>query len=272
MFQLSYFTKPWQQESAEGLASRALRLGLHGIELPVRSGFQVEPENAIVRLPAFTNSLKVQGIEIYSIAASLKEEVFEACAEAGIPLIRIMFRDKPFSNYWEVEKQAKETLNLAARLSEKYGVKVGVQNHSGTFIPQSAMGLYHLIKDYPSRYIGAVFDIAHNALNGEDLHYAIDILASHLAMVNIKNVYREKRAEVSSIDEVSWKNVWTTGNKGVASWSKAVRELERIGYHGVLCLHAEYSNEAESEKYLAEDAVFIQKILNGEGEEDGTVK
>ena len=48
---LTVFTKPWKTLSLEALADQVANWGFHGIELPVRPGFQVEPQNAIEALP-----------------------------------------------------------------------------------------------------------------------------------------------------------------------------------------------------------------------------
>jgi sugar phosphate isomerase/epimerase len=50
---LSYtvFTKPWQTKSLPELARFVSDLGFDGIELPVRPGYQVEPENITKDLP-----------------------------------------------------------------------------------------------------------------------------------------------------------------------------------------------------------------------------
>ena len=41
--QLSVFTKPWA-DSIEAVADRMVKLGVQGIELPIRPGYQVAPE------------------------------------------------------------------------------------------------------------------------------------------------------------------------------------------------------------------------------------
>ena len=40
-----------------------------------------------------------------------------------------------------------------------------------------------------SRYISAVWDAAHNALNGEEPELGLNIVWSHLCLVNLKNAF-----------------------------------------------------------------------------------
>ena len=72
---------------------------------------------------------------------------------------------------------------------ERYGVQIGVQNHSGRFVPVNEMGMWQLLKDYDRRHVGAVWDPAHNALEGIDCDAALDIVGPLLCLVNLKNAY-----------------------------------------------------------------------------------
>ena len=46
---LTVFTKPWS-EPLEQLADKVAALGLDGVELPIRPGYQVEPDNVATAL------------------------------------------------------------------------------------------------------------------------------------------------------------------------------------------------------------------------------
>lgn len=86
----SVFTKPWNDLSIPELGQMVKQSGFDGIEFPLREGYQVNPENAKKGLPQLTEQLSDCGLQVYSVAGPLEERVFEACAEAGIPLIRTM--------------------------------------------------------------------------------------------------------------------------------------------------------------------------------------
>ena len=64
--------------------------------------------------------------------------------------------------------------------------KIGIQNHSGRFVPVNEMGMFHLVKDYNPRQVAAVWDPAHNALEGMNSDSALDVLAPHLCVVNLE--------------------------------------------------------------------------------------
>ena len=89
---LTVFTKPWKALPLEALADRVASWGFHGIELPVRPGFQVEPGAVLDALPDAQQVFQQRGVKILSVAASLDEDVIEACAMAEVPILRVMLR------------------------------------------------------------------------------------------------------------------------------------------------------------------------------------
>jgi len=98
-FVFSMFTKVWRDKSAEALAEMVKGLGYDGIEFPLREGYQVEPDNAEKGLPDLAGIFAKYGLKVYSIASQTTENIFAGCAEAGIPLIRIMCGHDLDKNY-----------------------------------------------------------------------------------------------------------------------------------------------------------------------------
>lgn len=251
------FTKPWRMPLPE-LARFIRELGFDGIELPVRPGFQVVPENVEKDLPRAARLLADAGVRIASIAGPTDEPTIAACAEAGIPIIRVMVLIGT-EGYLASVEQAQREYDALVPLLDKYGVKVGVQNHCDEYVC-NAMGLRHLIAKYDSRHIGAVWDAAHSALNGEDPELGLDIVWSHLCMVNLKNAFWQ-RVNGPEAEYAQWKYFWTTGRHGLASWPRVAAELKRRGYRGVLCLTAEYSDEPSVNRLIAEDLAFAESLF-----------
>ena len=182
MNELALFVKPWQALPLPQLAKHVRKLGFDLIELPVRPGFQVEPGNIETELPAAVKLLADEGVRILNITAALpldEERLYSACAAAGVGMNRVMFQQGN-RDYWSAEADARRQLDAALPYCERYGVQIGVQNHSRRFVPVNEMGAYHLLQDYDPRYAAAVWDPAHNALEGMDSDAALDILAPQL--------------------------------------------------------------------------------------------
>jgi len=257
----SVFTKPWKLAASE-LGALVRGLGFDGIELPVRPGYEVEPANVGRDLVPVTRTLRQFGVQICSVAGTADEPTLAACAEAGIPVIRVM---APIGSdgYLASEAQLQRQFDTLVPLLEKYGVTLGVQNHNGHFVC-NASGLRRLIEKYDSRQVCAVWDAAHTALNGEAPELAIDLVWSHLGMVNLKNAFW-KRTNGPEADVAQWKPYWTSARHGLASWPRVVHELKRRGYRGVVCLTAEYTDEESVKRLVAEDLAFARSLFSETG-------
>ncbi len=253
----SVFTKPWKTALPQ-LGKMVAELGLDGIELPVRPGYQVEPERVQQDLPAAVKQLGEFGVKITSVASTPTEAVLAACAEQGITVVRVM---APIGDngYMATEARIRDQYDALLPLLERYNVTLGVQNHNGRFVC-NAMGLRHLLASYDPRFIAAVWDPAHNALNGEDPELVIDIVWPHLCMVNLKNAFWQ-RTNGPEADDAQWRPSWTTGRQGLASWPRVAAELKRRKYAGTLCFSAEYTDEAAVNRLIAEDIAFAKRLF-----------
>jgi len=260
-YQYSIFTKPWKNLSVDELCKLVQGLGFDGVEFPLRVGYQAEPANAERDLPKLVEKMKEYGLSIFSVASSTDENIFAACQEAGVPIIRIMVTIDPKKGYMATIKETKQELDRVVKLCEKYKVKVGIQPHFGEYVSNS-METYHLIQSYDPQYIGAIWDAAHSGLAGEEPEFALDILWSHLCMVNLKTAYY-RRANGPEAEEASWDRYFTTGRHGLSSWSRIANYLKKRDYKGVICLPAEYTDEANVEKYVAEDIKYVKSLLEG---------
>lgn len=258
--EFSLFTKPWKTPLSE-LAQFVAGLGFDGIELPVRPGYQVLPENVRRDLPPAVKLLAEHGVQVFSVTppgGPIGEPLVAACAEAGVPVIRVM---APIGDDGYVASVARLQREYDALLPllEKYGVQLGVQNHCGRMVC-NALGLRDLVGRYDPRRIAAVWDAAHNALNGEEPELALDIIWPRLCMVNLKNAFW-RRVGGPEAENVQWRPWWTTGRQGLASWPRVAAELRRRAYRGVVCLTAEYSDEAAVNRLIAQDIGYARALL-----------
>jgi sugar phosphate isomerase/epimerase len=236
--------------------------GFDGIELPVRPGYQVTPERAQQDLPAAARLLADYGLRIFSIAVPrgpVAKELVAACAEAGVPVIRITVVVGP-EGYMAAEARARRELEALLPVLRQHGVTLGVQNHCDQMVC-NAMGLRRLLEPFDRRSVAAVWDAAHNALNGEGPEMAIDIIWDHLCMVNLKNAYW-RRVNGPEAEVAEWRPWWTSGPQGLASWPRVAAELKRRAYRGVVCLTAEYSEEAAVVRLISQDIQFARRLLS----------
>lgn len=251
------FTKPWTMPLPE-LGKFIKDLGFDGVELPVRPGFQVEPDNVAKGLPEAVKILGGCGLKIGTIAGPTDEQTIAACAAAGVPVIRICVGIPKKVNYLTAIADFQRQMDRLVPLLEKHGVAIGIQNHCDRCVA-NAMQIRHAIEKYNPKQICAVWDAAHNGLQGEDVDIALDIVWSHLRVVNLKSAYW-KRLSPPEAEVAQWGTYWTTGRHGRANWPWVARELKARGFAGDICLTAEYSDHAAVNRLIAEDLRFA-KIL-----------
>ena len=68
------FTKPWRDKPLAELARFVRDLGFQGVELPVRPGYQVPPENVTKGLPEAGKIFADHGLKIGTIAGPTDEK------------------------------------------------------------------------------------------------------------------------------------------------------------------------------------------------------
>ena len=256
---VTVFTKPWKLDLPQ-LAKFIVGLGFDGIEMPVRPGYPVTPENVTEELPHAVRLLGEHNLKVASIAGPTDERTIAACAAAGVPVIRICVGMREHETYLEGEARLQREFDALVPILKQHQVTLGIQNHYGDRDVCNAMGLRHLVERYSPEQISAVWDSGHNGLQGESPEAAIDIVWSHLRMVNFKSAYWQRVNGPEAI-AAAWKPHWTLGRHGRAQWPRVAAELRRRGYQGAVCLTAEYSDEASVDRLIAEDLTYARSLF-----------
>ncbi len=248
------FSKPWRGPLAE-VAGRLAAMGFEGVELPVRPGFQVEPDDVATALPEAAKVLADAGLRIGSVAGPTDEPTIAACAAVGVPIIRICCPIPAGRDYLAAEADIQRRLDGLVGLLERHGVAIGVQNHCHRNV-YTAMDLRQLVAKYDPRWVCAVLDFGHLGLTGQPPDLACDIVWSHVRLVNFKNACWRRDGPGGA-----WRCRWVGGREGMADWPAAVAELKRRGYAGDVCLTAEYSDPGAAERLAAEDLVYLKSLF-----------
>jgi sugar phosphate isomerase/epimerase len=243
------------------LARLVRGLGFDAVELPVRPGFQVEPQNVTRDLPMAAKVLGDQGLTILSVAGTIDEQTIDACAEAGARIIRVCWGIEPANGYQACVDEFRRRCESVMPYLRRASVTVGLQNHHGNDIG-SAIGLIDAIAPLDPAHVSVVLDVAHCALAGEPEEIAIDVAWPRLCMVNLKNGIRRRiDDDDDESGEARWKVHWTTGRQGYASWAKTAQVLTRRGYSGPICLCAEYGDESALDASIRQDVAYALTLL-----------
>lgn len=260
--QFAVFVKPWKRMSIVEVAQHVRKLGFEWIELPVRPGFACAPENIEQDLPAAVKTLADYGVQVLNVTVALPlddERLYAACAAADIRMNRVIF-GRDGLNYWEAEAKARRQLDMAMPFCEKYNIQIGVQNHYGNSVPINSMGLYNLLKEYDPKYAGAIWDPAHNGLQGEEPEVGLDIVQKHLSVINLKNAYWRQTSGPEA-EVAKWEVYWTSGRQGRASWPCVAAKVKAMNYQGAICFSAEYTDEHDVDRLIVEDLAFAKTLF-----------
>ena len=275
-------SKMFSELSVDNLGEKALELGYDGIDICLRPGHPIHAGNANDVLPEAVKTWQAQGLVCPMATAPTSmtdpgapdvESMYAACAEAGIPRLKIGFwKFSEGDDYWNVIDAARAGLEGFVKHSEKFGVQTCYQIHSGAVIGSNAAGLMHLIKGFDPQHVGAYPDFGHLMLDGEDIDMALAMIRDHLSIVGIKDaLYAPQPAGRVPPYSPTWVNV----GAGCVNWQRCLRALRRLDFEGALTVHTEYTFDesimrqvgyAETtppnlEKWAKEDAAYLRRTL-----------
>ena len=240
------FTKHLEGMSVPQLIEAMNSVGAAGVDLCVRPGYPVNPDNVSRALPAAAKKFAQAGQSIGLVTTpgeftnprtKYAEPLFAACAKAGVGLIKLGYWHVEDDGYWATVDRVRRGLAGFAKLAEKYGVKACVHNHSGNSMGLNSCAAMNLMKGFDPAHLGVFADTGHLSLVGEPLPMALDIVKEYLSIIALKDVIRERRA-------VDGKSAWQTRivplGQGFVDWPTLAGLLKEMKYRGPLSFHSEY--------------------------------
>jgi sugar phosphate isomerase/epimerase len=242
------FSKAYQplKLSFEQAAEFTAESGLDGVDCPVRPDGEIVPERAADDLPVYVGALRKQGrsmpyitTAITSVDSPKTETVLRTAKKLGVERYRLGFIYRSNDEAaWQLQlREVRAHLKDLAALNKEIGIGAVVQNHSPagrTYVGGNLDDLAEIVEGFDAEQVGVAFDIAH-ALNvhGPGWRERFDKIKSHLKVVYVKDVNREKRFVPLG-----------QGDVGATGYFKLVKQL---GYHAPICLHIEYSESPKSQ-------------------------
>lgn len=265
-----YFSKYDQELSVEELGLKAKRMGFDGLDLVVRPGHPVNPENVREALPGAQKIWKAQGTEATMVTTHLgvpdpeapdAKRLYASCNQTGIKWIKLAYwQYKRGQDYWKGIDKIRKALEGFEELSRKYEVKTCCHTHSGPVFGSNCAGLMHLIRGFDPQYIGAYIDTGHLILDGEEYEMGLAMVKDYLSLVSLKDAIYAKDEENGELVE---KPKFVPLGKGLVPWRKFFTLLLDTGYDGPVSIHGEYEEVEKQvrDKWVQEDMKFIGKIL-----------
>ena len=264
-----FFTKQLKGMDVEETGRWVEELGFDGLDVAVRPGYCVNPDNVAKALPQAVREWADMGLSVPMVTTPgdftdpeqpVAEALLAACAGAGIHEIKLGYWHYKEPGYWEQVDAIRTALDGFAALAGKHGVRCAVHTHSGDNYGLNAAATMHLVGGLDPRCIGVYLDPGHLSVNGEPIRLAIDMVNDYLCLVAIKDfVYVSKEQE----GEVKWTRTLAPLRKGLVDWAVAIEALGAAGYDGPLSFHSEYSNVSldELRALTRDDLNYLGRFL-----------
>lgn len=241
-FPIVGFTKPFQHLAPAQLADFVSSLGWDGIECPVRSKGQVEPEAVEQGLPVVKEALQKNGLSIEQVATDIlsldqphAEKTLRTCSRLGLKRLRLgFFRYRESTSPWEQLNELRPRLKDLAAACTDLGLWAGIQNHSGKdWVGAPVWDVVGLLQEINSPSLGLTFDIGHATLEGGlswPLHARI--AAPFQRSLIVKDFRWEK-------GDQGWHEHWCPLGEGMVQRS-FFETLKKSSFAGPVIQHHEY--------------------------------
>ena len=270
------FTDDIRDLSIRDACRAAKKAGFDGLDLTLRPGGHVVPENAG---PGLAEAHQVADEEGFAISmattaitaadALYAEQVIDA-VHFRIPAIKLGYwHYQPFGTAMKQFDEARRKLEGIIRLARRYHVRPCVHLHSGKLIANTPL-IYQLLKDFSPDDVGAYVDTMHMTVEGGDAGWemALDLVKPWVALVGVKNFlfHPTKRDEFGL---PIYEPRITPLAEGMVRLPAFFKRLKEIGYDGIVSLHSEYRgdnslrrmNTAQIIEQSAADLKFLKGIL-----------
>jgi len=270
--ELIFFTKQLQGMDVEATGREAKALGFDGLDLTVRPGYCVNPDNVGKALLPAIRIWRDMGLSVPMVttpgdftdpALPVADTMLAACARAGIHEIKLGYWRYVEPGYWQRVDEIRQALEGFQRLAEKHGVRVAVHTHSGAFFSVNAAATMSLVRGLDPRFVGVYLDPGHLAINGEPPRMAIDLVRDYLCLVGVKNLTHIRTEQDG---RVRWSCRVVPLREGLADWGETLAALAQAGYTGPLSFHSEYADVSLDElRALTRNDLAYLRGLMGQG-------
>lgn len=209
-FSVSLFSKHLHWMGYDELAVTAKELGFDGLDLTVRPGGHVLPENVKRDLPLAVKAAERAGVKINFISTGVQQAdeplaslVLKTAAGLGIPRYRMMYHYYlPGQDIQENIKRITKSMEKLARLNEKESIIGEYQNHSqmndpgvdeGPYFGATVWDLYTALKTINSPWLMSQYDIAHASIESAlSWEHGFQLLGPFISSLHVKDFIWKK--------------------------------------------------------------------------------
>jgi sugar phosphate isomerase/epimerase len=242
----------------------AAQHGYHGVELRAHPEEPVHPGLDAAQRSAVAAEFSAAGVEILGLAGYVEvaapgddepvlselRALLGLAGDLGAPFVRVFPGAAPGESPEEADATAARRLGTVAGHAGDLGVRILLETHDSHRTGAEAMRVLGLVGH---RQVGALWDVMHTWLGGEQPADTYAALAPHLGYVQVK--------DIASPDDTTPLPL----GEGVLPLAECVEVLSRHGWDGWLCWEYEkrwYEAAAPLPDLLAAGRDHLSRLLN----------
>jgi sugar phosphate isomerase/epimerase len=263
------FSKHLQWLEYGPMAETAAAVGFDGVDLTVRPGGHVLPENVARDLPLAVEAIRGAGLKADRITTAITDPddplttaILETASELGIGIYRMGWlkydRAQPIPEQLDAFRARFE---LLAALNERFGIHGAYQNHVGTGVGSPVWDAWLLVRDLDPRWLGIRYDVRHAMAEGiRSWELGLQLVAPHVRSLDVKDFQWMQEDGEWTVESVPL-------GAGAVRFTYYFERLDELGIAADMTLHLEYplggADKGKKELSVPEEQVLqaMQKDL-----------
>lgn len=240
--EICVFSKHLQFLDYNEMAETAAEIGFDGVDLAVRPGGHVLPENVARDLPIAVKAVETAGLKVPMMTTAItnasdfdSQAILGIAANEGIKLYRMGYMKYDFEKGIDKTLDDKKfTIDKLVELNEFFGIIGNYQNHDGTNIGAAIWDLWTLFKNHDSDWIGVQYDIRHNIVEGaRSWPVDLQLISPYIHSLVIKDFKW-------GIADGKWRIINTPIGEGMVDFPRFFNMLKDMKIGGPISMHFEY--------------------------------
>ena len=250
---INIFSKGLEWMDYSMLAETLAEAGFSGIDLAVRPGGSVLPENVERDLPKVAAEARRRNLEIPMMVTAISnaddpvtERILKTAANVGVKHYRLAWLDyDQKKSILQNLDDHKKRLEKIALLNKKYNIQGCYQNHNGIRVGGPIWDIWQMIHDMDTRYMSCQYDIYHAMVEGMvSWPVTLRLISKYIGTLTLKDlkyvtVNGRMRPGHCAIGE------------GIIEFAAYVQALKNESVSAPFSLHFEYQVLTEEEKKLS---------------------
>ncbi|UII79856.1 sugar phosphate isomerase/epimerase [Flagellimonas sp. CMM7] len=259
------FSKHLQWLDFSEMAKVAKNLGFDGVDLTVRPGGHVGPQDVEEQLPKAIKAIRAEGLIIDTITTAItdasdkySERIIKTASHLGVEQLRLGWYH--FEEHLGLEEnliQIGEKLSALDQLCGIYNIRADYQNHSGNGFGASVWDIREVYNSINPKWLGVRYDVRHASVEGFN-SWSTDLKAicKYVKSLDLKDFVWETTKQGPDIEDVPL-------GKGDVDFKTYSKLLETLEIPGNITLHLEYplGGAEHGDKKLAIEPKLVLKAI-----------